>query len=215
MAAVPPVNFLIINRCYLIIYDMTPEILADKETGLGWHPKRVLLILLIFSIVMMFAAFTSGYIVRRDEGNWREFDLPASLLINSILIALSSASMQWAYFSARKDEINRVKTGLIITLVLGLAFLVGQFNSFGDLVAGNTYFGGADANPSGSFVYVLMGVHAFHLVTGLIFLAVVLKRTLNYQVHSRAMLSIGNATLYWHFLGGLWLYLYLFLLLNH
>ncbi|WP_369811302.1 cytochrome c oxidase subunit 3 [Hymenobacter convexus] len=175
----------------------------------------MLLILLIFSIVMMFAAFTSGYIVRRDEGNWREFDLPASLLINSILIALSSASMQWAYFSARKDEISRVKIGLIITLVLGLAFLVGQYHSFGDLVAGNTYFGGADANPSGSFVYVLMGVHAFHLVTGLIFLAVVLRRTLNYQVHSRAMLSIGNATLYWHFLGGLWLYLYLFLLLNH
>ncbi|MBH8568854.1 cytochrome c oxidase subunit 3 [Microvirga sp. STS02] len=191
------------------------ETLSEKEVGLGWHPKRVLLILLIFSIVMMFAAFTSGYIVRRDEGNWREFELPGSLLINSILIALSSASMQWAYFSARKDEISRIKTGLIITLVLGLAFLVGQYHSFGDLVAGNTYFGGADANPSGSFVYVLMGVHAFHLVTGLIFLAVVLKRTLNYQVHSRALLSIGNATLYWHFLGGLWLYLYLFLLLNH
>ena len=193
----------------------TSEILAEKEIGLGWHPKRVLLILLIFSIVMMFAAFTSGYIVRRDEGNWGEFELPASLLINSIIIALSSASMQWAYFSARKDEISRVKIGLIITLVLGLVFLAGQFHSFGDLVDGNTYFGGADANPSGSFVYVLMGVHAFHLVTGLIFLAVVLKRTLNYQVHSRAMLSIGNATLYWHFLGGLWLYLYLFLLLNH
>ena len=194
---------------------MTPDILADKETGLGWHPKRVLLILLILSIVMMFAAFTSGYIVRRDEGNWREFDLPASLLINSILIILSSASMQWASFSARKDEIGRVKIGLIITLVLGLAFLVGQYHSFGDLVASNTYFGGADANPSGSFLYVLMGVHAFHLITGLVFLAVVLRRTLSYQVHSRALLSIGNATLYWHFLGGLWLYLYLFLLLNH
>ncbi|MBD2768171.1 cytochrome c oxidase subunit 3 [Hymenobacter sp. BT664] len=191
------------------------ETLSEKEVGLGWHPKRVLLILLIFSIVMMFAAFTSGYIVRRDEGNWREFDLPASLLINSIIIALSSASMQWAFFSARKDEIGRMKIGLALTLGLGLAFLIGQFNSFGDLVAGNTYFGGADANPSGSFVYVLMGVHAFHLLTGLIFLAVVLKRALNYQVHSRAMLSIGNATLYWHFLGALWLYLYLFLLLNH
>ncbi|GAA3977358.1 cytochrome c oxidase subunit 3 [Hymenobacter antarcticus] len=191
------------------------ESISEKEVGLGWHPKRVLLVLLIFSIVMMFAAFTSGYIVRRDEGNWREFDLPASLLINSVLIALSSASMQWALLSARKDEISRAKTGLIITLVLGLAFLVGQYYSFGDLVAGNTYFGGADANPSGSFVYVLMGVHAFHLVTGLVFLAVVLRRTLNYQVHSRAMLSISNATLYWHFLGGLWLYLYLFLLLNH
>ena len=144
------------------------ESISEKEIGLGWHPKRVLLVLLIFSIVMMFAAFTSGYIVRRDEGNWREFDLPASLLINSILIALSSASMQWAFFSARKDEISRAKTGLIITLGLGLAFLVGQYYSFGDLVAGNTYFGGADANPSGSFVYVLMGVHAFHLITGLV-----------------------------------------------
>ena len=195
---------------------MTPsEILSEKEIGLGWHPKRVVLILLIFSIVMMFAAFTSAYIVRRDEGNWREFDLPASLLINSILIALSSATMQWAYFSARKDDVARVKMALGITLALGLAFLVGQYFSFSDLVRGNTFFGGSDANPSGSFVYVLMGVHAFHLVTGLVFLAVVFMRTLNYQVHSRALLSIGNATLYWHFLGGLWLYLYLFLLLNH
>lgn len=194
---------------------MNPEILSEKEVGLGWHPKRVILILLIFSIVMMFAAFTSGYIVRRDEGNWREFDLPASLLLNSIIIALSSATMQWAWFAAKKDELSRVKTGLVLTLVLGLAFLAGQFISWGDLVAGRTFFGGADANPSGSFVYVLMGVHAFHLITGLVFVAVVLLRTVKYQVHSRAMLSIGNATLYWHFLGGLWLYLYLFLLLNH
>ncbi|GAA4346987.1 hypothetical protein GCM10023185_01720 [Hymenobacter saemangeumensis] len=193
----------------------TSEALTGKEIGLGWHPKRVVLILLIFSIVMMFAAYTSAYIVRRDEGNWREFELPASLLINSIIIALSSATMHWAYLSAKKDEIGRLKTALLATLVIGVAFLIGQFISWGDLVEGRTFFGGADANPSGSFVYVLMGVHAFHLITGLIFVAVVLARALKYQVHSRAMLSIGNASLYWHFLGGLWLYLYLFLLLNH
>ncbi|RZJ92970.1 MAG: cytochrome oxidase subunit III [Hymenobacter sp.] len=189
--------------------------LEEKELGLGWHPKRVLLILLIFSIVMMFAAFTSGYIVRRDEGNWREFDLPMSLLFNSIVIALSSAAMQFAYFSAKHDEIKRTNLSLLATIALGIVFLFGQMHAWSDLVAGHTFFGGADANPSGSFVYVLMGVHAFHLVTGLIFVAVVLKRSLQYQVHSRATLSIGNATLYWHFLGGLWLYLYLFLLLNH
>ncbi len=194
---------------------MTPETLSEKEIGLGWHPKRVLLILLIFSIVMMFAAFTSGYIVRQDEGNWREFDLPVSLLLNTLVIALSSAAMQWAWYSAKKDEISRVKMGLGLTLALGVAFLFGQVHSWGDLVDGRTYFGGADANPSGSFLYVLMGVHAFHLVTGLVFVAVILSRTFGYQVHSRAMLGIGNATLYWHFLGGLWLYLYLFLLLNH
>ena len=198
---------------------MTPSELttdtAEPQLGTGTHPKRVLLILLIFSIIMMFAAFTSGYIVRRDEGNWREFDLPVGLLYNTLIIALSSAAMQWAYFSARKDEIKRTNLGLGLTLLLGLAFLVGQLGVWSDLVAGNTFFGGMDANPSGSFVYVLMGVHAFHLVTGLVFVAVVLVRSLNYQIHSRALLSIGNATLYWHFLGGLWLYLYLFLLLNH
>jgi len=205
------------DKNYSITFDMkTSEALAeDKELGLGWHPKRVLLILLIFSIVMMFAAFTSGYIVRRDEGNWREFDLPMSLLFNSIIIALSSAAMQFAYFSAKHDEIKRANLSLLATIALGVVFLFGQMHSWSDLVAGHTFFGGADANPSGSFVYVLMGVHAFHLVTGLIFVAVVLKRSLQYQVHSRATLSIGNATLYWHFLGGLWLYLYLFLLLNH
>ena len=195
---------------------MTPlELTAEPQVGTGMHPKRVVLILLIFSIIMSFAAFTSGYIVRRDEGNWREFNLPIGLLYNTLLVAVSSAAMQWAYFSAGKDEIKRAKLGLALTLLLGLAFVYGQVSVWGDLIAGRTFFGGADANPSGSFLYVLMGVHAFHLVSGLIFVTVVLVRTLRYQVHSRAMLSIGNATLYWHFLGALWLYLYLFLLLNH
>ena len=195
---------------------MTPlELTAEPQVGTGMHPKRVVLILLIFSIIMSFAAFTSGYIVRRDEGNWREFNLPIGLLYNTLLVAVSSAAMQWAYFSAGKDEVKRVKLGLALTLLLGLAFVYGQVSVWGDLIAGRTFFGGADANPSGSFLYVLMGVHAFHLVSGLIFVTVVLVRTLRYQVHSRAMLSIGNATLYWHFLGALWLYLYLFLLLNH
>ncbi len=195
---------------------MTPsEITAEQQVGTGMHPKRVVLILLIFSIIMSFAAFTSGYIVRRDEGNWREFDLPIGLLYNTLLVMVSSAAMQWAYYSACKDEIKRTKLGLGLTLLLGLAFVYGQVSVWGDLIAGRTFFGGADANPSGSFLYVLMGVHAFHLLSGLIFVSVVLVRTLKYQVHSRAMLSIGNATLYWHFLGALWLYLYLFLLLNH
>ncbi|RZK28383.1 MAG: cytochrome oxidase subunit III, partial [Hymenobacter sp.] len=93
------------------------ELIAEKEEGLGLHPKRIVLILLIFSIIMMFAAFTSGYIVRRDEGNWREFDLPMSLLFNTIVIVLSSAAMQWAFYSAKQDEVKRVQIGLLLTLV--------------------------------------------------------------------------------------------------
>ncbi|MBG8555397.1 cytochrome c oxidase subunit 3 [Hymenobacter guriensis] len=191
------------------------ETLTNKEPGTGLHPARLVLWLMIISIFMIFAAYTSAYIVRREEGNWLEFELPASMLINTVLILLSSATVQWAYFAARKDELNQVKLGLGLTLLLGAAFLVGQWQVWAELVRNKIHFGGVDANPSGSFLYVLMGVHAFHLVTGLIFLLKVLRKSFNYQVHSRQMLSIGNVTIYWHFLGGLWLYLYLFLLLNH
>ncbi len=190
------------------------EILKDREPAIGAHPLRVVLWLMMVSSTMIFAAYTSAFIVRREEGNWLEFDLPQSLLYTTITILVSSAFVQWAYMSARKDELRRVQLGLLLAFVLGLVFLGGQWSVWSELVANKIHFGGG-ANPSESFVYLLMGVHAFHLITGLIFLLVVLRKSVNYQVHSRQMLSIGNVTIYWHFLGALWLYLYLFLLLNH
>ncbi|MFD1756693.1 heme-copper oxidase subunit III [Rufibacter sediminis] len=174
-----------------------------------------MLILLIVSIVMMFAAFTSAYIVRREEGNWLEFDLPSVLLINTIVLVLSSIFMQWAYVSARRDNMKNLKLSLILTIVAGTAFLVGQWQGWGELVQNNVFFGGSTANPSGSFLYVLTGVHAFHLITGLIFLIIVVISALKYRVHSRNLTRIELCTIYWHFLGALWIYLYVFLVLNH
>ncbi|GGG55813.1 cytochrome c oxidase subunit 3 [Hymenobacter glacieicola] len=191
------------------------EALNTKQPATGIHPLRFVLVLMMVSIFMIFAAYTSAYIVRRNEGNWLEFDLPFGFLITTLILAASSVTVQWAWFAARKDELKQVRTALILTTVLGIAFLVGQWEMWGLLVGQRIFFAGVDANPSGSFLYVLTGVHAFHLVTGLIFLLIVLRKSFNYQVHSRQMLSIGNVTIYWHYLGALWLYLYLFLLLNH
>ncbi|GAB3835189.1 cytochrome c oxidase subunit 3 [Hymenobacter jeollabukensis] len=191
------------------------ETLNNKQVALNVHPLRFLLWLMIISITMMFAAFTSAYIVRRGEGNWLEFDMPAGMLINTVIILLSSATIQWAWFSARKDEIGRAKMLLVVTFALGVAFLIGQYQVWGELVQNKIFFGGADSNPAGSFVYVLTGVHGFHLVTGLIFLTILLVKAFRYKIHSRQMMAMTNGTIYWHFLGGLWLYLYLFLLLNH
>ncbi|GAA4375171.1 cytochrome c oxidase subunit 3 [Hymenobacter koreensis] len=191
------------------------ETLTNKQPGSGIHPLRFLMWLMIVSIIMMFAAFTSAYVVRRGEGNWLDYALPTGLLVNTVLIVASSASMQWAWFEARRDELKRLQIGLFLTVALGGAFLVGQWNVWGELVRNKIFFGGVDANPSGSFLYVLTGVHAFHLVTGLIFLLIVFLMSLRFQVHSRKMMTMTNAAIYWHFLGALWLYLYLFLLLNH
>jgi cytochrome c oxidase subunit III len=179
------------------------------------NPLKFILWLLIVSIVMMFAAFTSAYIVRREEGNWLEFDLPNILLFNTVIIILSSVFMQWALVSARKDNVKTLRLALVLTIAAGTTFLVGQWIGWGELVANKVFFGGSTANPSGSFLYVLTGVHAFHLITGLVFLIIVVISALKYKVHSRNLTRIELCTMYWHFLGALWIYLYIFLVLNH
>ena len=189
--------------------------IQQKNTSSGVHPLKFALWLIIISIIMMFAAFTSAYIVRKEEGNWLEYALPDNLVLNTVFIVLSSVTMQWAFNTARKDNLRQLKLALLLTIILGLSFLVGQWDAWVDLVGRKIFFGGADANPSGSFLYVLMGVHGFHLVTGLIFVLIVLISSLKCKVHSRNLLRIELCSVYWHFLTGLWLYLYLFLTLNH
>jgi cytochrome c oxidase subunit 3 len=189
--------------------------LNQKSTSSGVHPLKFTLWLIIISIIMMFAAFTSAYIVRKEEGNWLEFSLPDNLILNTGILLVSSFFMQLSYHAARKDNLQQLKIFLGITAALGLAFLFGQLQAWSNLVDRKIFFGGADANPSGSFLYVLTGVHGFHLITGLIFIFIVLISSIQYKVHSRNLLRIELCTIYWHFLGGLWVYLYLFLTLNH
>ena len=180
---------------------------------LSMHPQKFALWLFMASVMMMFFAFTSAYIVRQSEGDWLEFDLPSLFWVNSIIIILSSITMHWAYISAKKDNLERVKVAMGITTILGVAFLVGQVMAWNELISNDVYFSGS--NPSASFVYVLTGVHGLHLVSGVIFLLIVLYATFKYKVHAKNMTRMEMCATYWHFLDGLWLYLFIFLLLNH
>ena len=193
---------------------LTSAELRQKEPGAGVHPLKFLLWLLIISSSMSFAAFTSGYIVRKGEGNWLEFNLPSQMMVSALIIILSSLTMQWAYFATKRDNLKQAQLGLGLTLGLGFVFLWSQMKAWSQLVAAHVFFGGATANPAGSFVYVLSGFHGFHIVCALIFVFSVLLMALRYRVHSKAMLWMELCTIFWHFLGGLWLYLHLFLILN-
>lgn len=185
-----------------------------KKT-LAMNPKKFALWLFIVSIIMIFAAMTSAYIVRRGDGNWLVVQFPPIMYINTAVIMLSSVTMQWAYFSAKKDNLQPLKSALLVTTLLGLLFLVGQVISWQSLQHMGVFFGGKGSNPAGSFVYVLTGLHGFHLITGIIFLFIVLVAAFRYEVHSKNMNLIEMCTTYWHFLDVLWVYLFVFLLLNH
>lgn len=182
------------------------------EQPISMHPKKFALWLFMVTVVMVFAGLTSAYIVRQAEGNWLEYDLPVIFYITSGIVILSSLFLHFAYYSAQKDNISGVRIGMSLAVILGITFLVGQWYSWVAMVDREVFFVG---NPSGSFLYVFTGLHAVHLISGVIFLIIVLISSFRYEVHSKSMIAMEMATTYWHFLAGLWLYLFMFLLLNH
>jgi len=186
--------------------------IEGAEQPISMHPKKFALWLFIVSVVMIFASLTSAYIVRQAEGNWLDFELPVIFWYTSAIIVISSFPLHYAYLAAKKDEFQKLKVGMMLTAILGLAFLVGQWYSWVALVDRDVYFVG---NPAGSFLYVFTGLHAIHLISGVIFLIIVLISSFRYKVHSKNMNAMEMCVTYWHFLGGLWLYLFMFLLLNH
>ena len=176
--------------------------------------EKVLLAIGIGSIVMLFAGLTSGYIVRQAEGNWKFFELPSVFYVSSIIILISSFTMQMAIRAVKKDDLAQVKTFLLITLGLGLAFVFSQFLGWNELVKNDVYF--ADKlTPSGSFFYVITGLHLAHLAFGLLGLIITGSKSIRERYSSQNYLGISLCAIYWHFLGGLWIYLFVFLALNH
>ena len=187
------------------------KIVEEPKQTRAMHPKKFAMWLFLASVMMLFASWTSAYIVRQAEGNWLYFDLPALFYYTTGIIIISSITMQWAYFSARQDNIERVKSLVTATSVLGILFLVGQVLAWSDLVSNSVYFVG---NPSGSFIYVITGFHGLHIISAIVFLLIVLWSAAKERIHSKNMAQMEMCTTYWHFLGGLWVYLFVFLLIN-
>ena len=191
----------------------TAVIFANRNFKLkSVNAKKFALWLFIVSICMLFAGLTSAYIVKKSDGRWLEFDMPDMFLYSTLVLVLSSVAMHWTYLKAKDNSLKAVKIGITATAAIAIAFFYMQYLSWVKLVAQDVFLVG---NPSGSFVYIFSGLHLAHLIGGLVFLLVVFLDTMNYKVHSKSMLAIEMCTTYWHFLGGLWIYLYLFLVINN
>ncbi len=174
--------------------------------------NRNLLYVGIFSIVMLFSGLTSAYIVRQADGQWLRFSMPMMFWISSAVILVSSMTMHWSLLGIKKGNQSQLKNGLLITLALGVVFCVTQFKGWGELVDNGIYFAGKSANPSGSFIYALSGLHLFHILSALIYLLMLLWRSVAGKYASNSYAGVSNGAIYWHFLDGLWIYLFVFLL---
>ena len=155
----------------------------------------------IFAIIMSFAALTSSLLVRQGSGEWSHIVIPSLLYANTVVLLLSSLAMEMARRALARSV--RPATWLTVTLILGLSFICGQYLVWRQLAAQGLYLA---TNPNSSFLYVFTGVHAFHLLGGVAVLVYLLAQVIGGHTSLRRH-RLDNTAIYWHFMGGLWLYL--------
>jgi len=181
------------------------------------HPYKFNMWLFLLSVIMVFGGLTSAYVVARSMVKQPEyFDLPGILWNNTAIILFSSATMQYAVWAVRKGLNKRALAALGMTLVLGLLFMWGQWYAYGEMVAaGNFFVDPGRIDDSVSFFYVLTGLHAFHIASGILVLLGVMLLTLRNRFKPGGkVLTYEISAIFWHFLDLLWVYLFLFLLLT-
>lgn len=201
--------------------------LPDYATRL--RRARLGLLVALTPILMLFVSFSSAYVVRQGlptleprtnalVRDWIPVTLPRLLLINTGVLILSSVFMELArrqikgqavLTSAKSapgvSVVDQIKIPwLSLTLVLGLAFLLGQGMAWRQLAANGFYVA---TTPSSSFVYLLTGTHAIHLMGGVLALLIAgIASLLRRSVATRSIV-VDVTAWYWHFMAGLWIYI--------
>ncbi len=175
---------------------------------------RVGMWFLLLVVLMTFGGLIGAYIVISTKGEmeWKPFDLPIQVWVSTVLIFASSLTYQISKNALSAENQIKAKNWLLATTVLGGMFISSQILAWFDLVQRGVYMA---SNPYAGFFYILTAVHALHVFGGIIVLGYILLRTWN-QTFSRDELekrkSISNAVgLYWHFMDGLWIVLFVLL----
>jgi len=212
------------------IENLDPSRLKNTGNGGGWRnlvpeadnlhsvqayappPSSTAIWVVVAAISMTFAALTSALIVRRGGAvDWRHFTLPSILYVNTLVLLLSSVTLEIArrrvaaFMRGPKSGQENPARWLNATLALGLFFLAGQYLAWRQLSAQGLYLA---TNPSSSFFYVFTAAHGLHLLGGLAGLMRVIHK-LNRRTLRRT--TLDATARYWHFMDILWVYLLLLL----
>jgi len=179
-------------------------------------------------IVMIFVSYSSAYVVRQGlptldprtgtlVRDWLPLQLPNFLLVNTLVLLLSTLTMELARRQAVRagvaagtasEPAGRTETDrmpwLALTAILGLSFLAGQWLVWRELAARGFYVA---TSPSSSFFYLLTGMHGIHLLGGVIALLAAGAASLLRKSAASTAVVVDATTWYWHFLTVLWVYI--------
>ena len=174
------------------------------------HPHKFTLWVAMASIIMLFAALTSAYIVKHAQSNWLEISLPNIFWASTVVIVLSSVTMHLAVKAFKARERSRYRQLITATAVLGVWFAVLQIVGFTNLSAHGIRLIGSGSNASASFLLVIIGLHALHVLGGVVALIIAFFRAFRTKVKSYNITPVEIVATYWHFVDILWIYLLVF-----
>jgi len=163
------------------------------------------LFVLLAASTMVFAAFTSAFVVRRGlSDDWVSMPKPPILFVNTAVLILSSVLLEIARRQLHSGERSRFNAWWSAGTLMGILFLVGQAIAWRELKSAGVFMA---TNPSSSFFYVLTASHAFHLLGGVTALVYVDVQALRLSLGPAKRTAIDVSAVFWHFLDGLWIYL--------
>lgn len=183
-------------------------VMSDQSKKI--HPHKFTLWVAIGSIVMMFAGLTSAYIVKRNQANWTTFDLPVLFWYSTAVIIASSIAMRFSVKYFHDRDMNHYRQMLTLTMMLGIGFVIMQIFGFVQLFNSGITF---TKNVSFSFLYTLVGLHAVHVIGGIIALVVMFFKIFSAKSRNYSSVPIEMMSTYWFFVDILWIYLFIFLLM--
>jgi heme/copper-type cytochrome/quinol oxidase subunit 3 len=255
------------------------DVFDGLEPEVRERTKKMLMYFIVFAVVMLFAGFTSAYIVSNMGQYWVDVNPTRAFWISNVLLLGSSASLLFAIKSMRSGKKNNTLVGLGLTLALGIGFTLSQaegwknlsdmglgwnvtdhesgmqayrWNNIEAMMEGPAVYGqdysitrngepilfdasknefyatkdvlmvrpvtrevARTSNSGGGYLWILMGVHILHLTFGFVYLVINGIRVAKGTIHSNDVVQLQTLSIYWHFMGALWLYLFLFLFFMH
>ena len=186
-------------------------IMAAQERN-RMHPHKFALWVAMASIVMAFAGLTSAYIVKQNVGGFLHFPLPKIFTFSTVVIILSSVTAHLSVKNFKAREMSRYKILILLTAVLGLAFIAMQWIGFQQVEAMGIPLIGRESNPSASFLAVIAGLHMVHVLGGIIAIFIMLIKAFSIRKKTYASTGVEIMATYWHFVDILWIYLFVFFL---
>jgi cytochrome c oxidase subunit 3 len=163
------------------------------------------LLVLIASSVMVFAALTSAFVMRRGmSDDWVSLPKPPVLFIDTAVLAVSSIVLDVSRRALKAGNRTRFNLWWTLATALGIVFLAGQAYAWRQLSEAGFYIA---TNPASSFFYVLTAAHAAHLLGGVTALVWVDVQAWRLRLGPAKRTAIDVAAIFWHFLDGVWIYL--------